>query len=104
MGPYRKIADTGNEAIWINDAADAQVWFASGKWIINHQDLYTKPTTTQVLQSTSAPACPETPGTKWKYWDGGQFIGVSIIDTSVIALSEGETHLIQWYQAYHAQT
>ena len=52
------------------------------------------------IESTSAPACPESPGTTWKYiMDGEDFFSfyqeASIDDASVIAWSRGETFLFQ---------
>ena len=53
---------------WTNSDGTYALWFKEGMWMIGYKsDLGTA---TCVLHSTIAPPCPESVGSRWKYWDG----------------------------------
>ena len=57
---------------WIESDGTNALWFTSGQWHIGPKSNLG--TTTSGVRSTNSPLCPESVGSKWKYYDGEEWL------------------------------
>ena len=72
-GKYTKASGlSSGMPYWMQSGGTNALWFTDGKWHIGYKSNLG--TTTSGLYGTNSPSCPESVGSRWKYWDGGEWV------------------------------